>query len=110
MQGGGDSAIGPDGNWHQSWIDNNGGHIQLSGGLDENGVMVLQSQWVEFTDRAGNKRKTRHRWHWAPQEDGTIHNWGSQQAELPQVTDWVKYYDIIYRPNVTGGPTVNVNP
>ncbi|HKJ15717.1 MAG TPA: hypothetical protein VJ984_00020 [Xanthomonadales bacterium] len=110
MQGGGDSSLGVDGKWHQTWIDNNGSHIQLSGGLDDDGVMVLQSDWMEFTDRQGNKRKNRHRWHWAPQDDGTIHNWGFQQTELPQASDWVKYYDVIYRPNVVGGPTSNLNP
>lgn len=110
MKGGGDSALGPDGKWHQTWIDNNGSHIKLKGGLDEDGVMVLQSGWIEFTDRAGNKRKNRHRWHWDPQEDGTIHNWGFMQTELPEASDWTKIYDVIYRRNEVGGASANVSP
>ncbi|MEM9532165.1 MAG: hypothetical protein AAGA23_14725 [Pseudomonadota bacterium] len=110
MRGGSDTSLAADGRWHQVWIDNNGGYIHLSGGLDENGVMVLQSDWMEYRDRAGTGYKVRHRWHWAPQEDGTIHNWGFQQSELPAQSDWVKYYDIVYRRNVKGGPSAYYKP
>lgn len=105
MQGGSHTALGADGLWHQTWIDNNGSRIPMAGQLDDNGVMVLQSDWIEYADRSGNAIRVRHRWHWDPQDDGTIHNWGFQQTESPRKTDWVKYYDIVYRRNAPGGPS-----
>lgn len=33
-----------DGKWHQSWVDGNGGRLDLAGGLDEGGRMVLSGR------------------------------------------------------------------
>lgn len=109
MQGGSETALAADGRWHQVWIDNNGGYIHVAGGLDGEGVMVLQSDWIEYTDRAGNSQKLRYRWHWAPKDDGTIHNWGLRQRATSELSEWTTVFDIVYRPNAPGGPTAHFN-
>lgn len=109
LQGGSHTALGADGRWHQTWIGNDGSNIPLSGGLNKDGVMVLESDWIEFTNRQGQAVKYRNRWHWAPQEDGSIHNWGQAQSGNPDKPEWVTVYDIVYRRNSTGGPTAQLS-
>ena len=103
MEGYSHTSLGADGMWHQTWIDNGGSRLPLTGKLDEKGVMTMQTPWIEFTTRDGKEVSTMHRWHWAPQDDGTIHNTG--YTRRGKDGDWVKYFDIVYRRNLPGGPT-----
>ena len=66
-----------DGRWHQSWVDGAGGRLDLTGGLDEAGRMVLSGtmpgpeggevlheiSWEDLED--GNVRQ-----HWRVSKDG----------------------------------------
>ncbi len=103
--GGGVTALASDGRWQQNWLDNGGLNLLLKGGLDEDGVMVLKSSWIEFTVQ-GQVVRQRYRWHWAPQEDGTILNWGfiKQTVDgVPEQAPWQQYFDIVYARNAPGG-------
>ncbi len=102
MQGTSSSGIAADGLWHQQWVDNNGGLLQLKGKRNADGEMQLETDWMEFVDRKGTRHRTRHRWHWKPLPDGSIHNWGYQQRGLPEIGEWILYYDIEYRPIAVG--------
>ena len=53
------------GTWHQTWVDDRGGFLLLSGGL-ENGSMVLQGEMV---DQEG---PIRNRITWTPLSDGEV--------------------------------------
>jgi len=66
------NSVLPDGSWQQVWVGNGGGTIAITGGLNEEGIMVLASP--ETT--AGNGTVFKRVWYWDPQEDGTIHSWG----------------------------------
>jgi hypothetical protein len=55
------------GKWQQLWIDNQGGNLQLEGGL-VNGEMVLMSE--EKLNQKGEKQIDRIKW--TPQKDGTV--------------------------------------
>ena len=106
MEGRSHTALGADGKWHQVWVANNGSYLPLSGGLQEDGSMVLETDWIEFNDRQGTLRRSKHRWHWQPMANGNIHNWGfNKQGD----GEWTQYFDIEYRRNVPGGPTANLN-
>lgn len=109
--GGSFSALGADGKWHQTWLDASGGFLPVEGSLNDEGVMVLESaDWIEFTTRDGRHLKLKYRWHWAPQEDGSIHNWGYQLRDGAESAEWQKYFDIVYRANKPGGPTAVLQP
>lgn len=113
LEGGSFTAIGADGRWYQTWLDNSGSFLPLAGGLDAEGVMVLESEWLSYRSRAGEAVQMRFRLHWAPREDGTIHNWGlvaqSTPSEgEPQEIPWKKYFDIVYRRNVPHGPAARL--
>ena len=97
------TSIDATGHWRQLWTDNSGSNILLTGGLDENGVMTLKSEWIEVPTQAGTKVKVRNLWYWDPQEDGTIHNWGEQQRDS-ETGPKSKYFDITYHRSVKGGP------
>ena len=108
LEGGSFTTLGADGRWHQTWLDNGGSSLPLAGGLDPEGVMVLESEWLEFRTRAGDDVTMRYRWHWDPQDDGTIHNWGfvaRAPAAAADEVEWQKYFDIVYRRNAPGGPS-----
>ena len=104
--GGSVTALASDGRWQQNWLDNGGGNLLLRGGFDDEGVMVLRSTWIEFTLPSGQVVRQRYRWHWAPQEDGTILNWGFVKQTVdgaPDPAPWQQYFDIIYTRNAPGG-------
>ena len=69
----------PDGRWQQTWVGNGGGTIVLLGGLNEEGTMVIESAEA----RGSNGRILKRKWHWDPQEDGTIHSWGELYTKNP---------------------------
>ena len=103
MEGGSHTALGADGRWHQTWLANTGSNITLSGQITDEGVMVLESDWIEYRTRRGQDVRVKHRWHWEPQDDGSIHNWGFTRRGDGEGSDWIKYYDIVYRRNAPGG-------
>jgi hypothetical protein len=56
-----------DGRWHQTWVDGSGGRLDLVGGLDGEGRMVLEGE------RPGAEGGTvRHRITWTPEAGGTV--------------------------------------
>lgn len=57
--------------WRQHWVDNKGGSLQLTGGL-ENGSMVLGGS----APRAGQAGAVlQHRISWTPLPDGAVRQW-----------------------------------
>lgn len=56
-----------DGQWHQTWVDNAGGRLDLTGGLDDEGRMVLSGT---MPGREGGS--VLHEISWTPQKDGTV--------------------------------------
>jgi hypothetical protein len=101
LQGVSVTGLNADGVWRQLWTDNNGGNMLLTGGYDSKGEMVLTSEWYPTPNRSGAMVQARSIWHWAPQDDGTIKNWGYIQSP-DENAEKRKYFDIVYRPNVIG--------
>ena len=58
--------------WQQNWVSNYGGMVTLTGGLDAEGRMVIET--AEFPVQ--NNQIAKRIWYWEPEEDGTIHSWG----------------------------------
>jgi hypothetical protein len=56
-----------DGKWHQSWVDKNGGRLDLAGGLDKKGRMVLSGKMP--SQQGGT---TLHEISWTPASDGSV--------------------------------------
>jgi len=110
--GGSITALGIDGRWQQRWVDNGGGVLPMIGGFDENGEMVLESRWLTYQTPDGLEISNKYRWHWAPQEDGTILNWGFLQQEINGGggTGWLQYFDIVYSRNVPGASAYILDP
>lgn len=100
------TGIDATGKWRQLWTDNVGSNMILTGGV-EDGVMTLRSEWIEIPQENGAAVKVRNLWYWHPQEDGSIHNWGEQQRDSEDGPRR-KYFDIVYRRAVIGGPTFNL--
>lgn len=77
-----------DDRWHQTWIDNQGQSLRLSGKLVD-GQMVLESG--EMKDQKGNEI-----WHkitWTPNPDGTVRQlWESKRDGTVQIL-----FDGIYK-------------
>lgn len=101
LQGVSLTGVNADGEWRQLWTDNNGSNMMLTGGYNDAGEMVLTSEWYPVPNSNGDMVQARSIWHWAPQDDGTIKNWGFLQSP-DENADKVKYFDIIYRPNAIG--------
>lgn len=57
-----------DGRWHQTWVSDRGAHLQLAGGLDESGRMVMRG---EAPKREGDGTVL-HEISWQPLPDGTV--------------------------------------
>lgn len=100
------SALAAGGRWHQVWVDNSGSFIQTSGELDSDGAMVLESDWLQFTDRQDRKIRMKYRFHWQQTEDGGLRAWGFQKYAQPKEVDWQQYYDLVQYRNGVGGPTL----
>ena len=76
--------------WHQSWVDDRGGVLELDGNL-ANGSMVLEGQRVD--PKSG--QSVRHRIVWTPNADGSVRqHW--QTSKAPQGT-WETVFDGLYR-------------
>jgi hypothetical protein len=55
------------GRWHQTWVDNSGLLLQIEGGLDTSGAMVLTG-----TGKSSDGRAQQHRITWTPLPDGRV--------------------------------------
>ncbi|MEM8800306.1 MAG: hypothetical protein AAGF15_09540 [Pseudomonadota bacterium] len=95
------AGIGPSGKWRQIWVDNVGSNLMLTGEKDEAGNMVMSSEWYDYPAAQGPVRM-RNIWHWSPQTDGTIRNWGVVQTG-DEMGPQRQYFDVIYQPNKPGG-------
>ena len=81
------------GSWHQTWVDNSGGVLHLTGGL-EDGRMVLSG---ERPPRPGadSTTPTRHRITWTPLTDGSVRqHW---EASQDGGKTWRSLFDGLYR-------------
>ncbi len=75
--------------WHQTWVDNQGGSLLLTGGL-ENGSMVMYSG--EMTNQAGKPYTNRITW--TPNPDGTVRQlW---EASTDGGATWKPLFDGLY--------------
>ena len=95
------TGINAAGAWRQLWADNNGGNLLFEGERDEDGEMVLKSEWYMTPNKDGVMVRARSTWHWAPQDDGSIKNWGYIQSP-DEKAEKRKYFDIVYRKNIIG--------
>ncbi len=104
------TALNADGQWQQTWLDNAGSNILPVGQFEKDRTMVIESDWLAFTTRQGQHVKLKYRFHWQPQTDGTILNWGFMKQVVDDAPegDWRQYFDIIYRRNAPGGPAPRV--
>ncbi len=80
-----------DGRWHQSWVDGNGGRLDLAGGLDQAGRMVLTG-----TMPGPEGGEVRHEISWQDLGDGTVRqHWRISKDAGKQ---WQDVFVGIYRP------------
>ena len=82
------SASAQTGPWWQTWVDNVGNFIVLSGGMKD-GVMVLNG--VEANTPATVRRE----WHWQPLPDGSVRSWGTFTTDAGAT--WQTGWDITYK-------------
>jgi len=101
LQGNSLSGITAGGEWRQIWTDNNGGNLLFTGGYDENGRMSLVSEWYSVPGQDGETIRMRNFWHWEPQADGTIKNWGFVQSP-DESAEKRRYFNIVYRKSAVG--------
>jgi hypothetical protein len=81
-----------DRHWHQTWIDNSGGALYLSGGI-ENGSMVLSGRRPPRADGEQNV-ETLHRITWTPLADGRVRqHW---EASRDDGKSWETLFDGYY--------------
>lgn len=79
-----------DGRWHQSWVDGSGGRLDLAGGLDADGRMVLSGT---MPGREGGE--VLHEISWQPRDDGTVRqHW---RASTDGGGEWKDIFVGIYR-------------
>jgi hypothetical protein len=75
--------------WHQCWMDNTGGVLDLYGGLRE-GKMVMTGE----TEQAGGKKQLE-RITWTPNANGTVRQHWEQSVDDGQT--WTTAFDGLYR-------------
>ncbi len=89
-------SVMPNGQWRQTWVDNSGYSNTLTGGLDEHGIMVLESGPVPYPGKQGHAN-VYFRWRWQLRDDGTIRNSG--ETRIGDDGEWTISFDNIYKPN-----------
>ena len=105
LQGKSLSGINADGEWRQIWVDNGGGNLVFTGGFVD-GVMSITSEWYTVPGREGPVT-IRNVWNWRPLNQNEIHDWGFIERQDGEAEP-VKYFDIVYRRGVLGGPAANL--
>ena len=84
-----------DGKWHQSWVDGNGGRLDLAGGLDDSGRMVLSGRMP-----APQGGEVLHEISWEKLPDGTVkQHW---RVSRDGGKAWQDAFVGIYRPAPAG--------
>ncbi len=77
--------------WHQSWVDGNGGRLDLAGGLDDSGRMVLSG---EMPGRDGGREL--HEVSWQPLDGGRVRqHW---RASRDAGATWQEVFVGVYIP------------
>lgn len=77
-----------DGKWHQTWVDNAGGRLDLEGGWSQ-GKMTLSG-----TMPGQDGKPVRHEISWTPRPDGTVRqHW---RASKNKGREWLDLFDGIY--------------
>ena len=77
--------------WHQTWVDNRGGLLELDGGLVGDSMVLEGSE----PSRRDPSVTVRHRITWTPREDGTVRqHW---QASKDGGETWDTVFDGLYR-------------
>ena len=78
-----------DSKWHQTWVDNSGTVLMLSGGI-VNGEMVMEGE-----RRLPDGTQTLERITWTPNQNGTIRQlW---QSSRDRAMRWTTVFDGVYR-------------
>lgn len=87
-----------DGLWRQTWVDNSGFSVALSGGPGEAAdEIILLSDAVPYESPNGGYVSVYFRWHWRLLETGEVRSWG-----YTRVTDagvWEPSFNNLYRRN-----------
>lgn len=79
-----------DDQWHQTWVDNQGQSLRLSGKL-EGDEMILKSEAMKNQ----NGETVYHRITWTPNSDGTVRqHWQSHKEDSD---DWQTLFDGTYK-------------
>ena len=78
------------GKWHQAWMSNSGGAVQLEGGLDADGAMVMTDENLGVSEASGTVNRVT----WTPLEDGRVRqHWQSRPRESGE---WTTVFDGYY--------------
>ena len=77
--------------WHQTWVDNTGGLLQLDGGV-EGGAMVMTGDAVDKDAPSGVARQ---RITWTPQPGGTVRQRWESSSDGGKT--WNVVFDGLYR-------------
>ena len=87
--------------WHQVWVDARGGVLNLAGGLDDEGRMVLSGTrpasagGQDGSAEAGESVTMEHRITWTPAADGSVNqHWQSRSEQ----GEWQTLFNGEYRP------------
>ena len=76
--------------WHQTWVDDRGGALELDGGL-VGASMVLEGERPDAKART----PVRHRITWTPQRDGSVRQqWQIRKGEQ---SNWETVFDGLYK-------------
>lgn len=76
------------GRWHQTWVDASGSLLQLDGGLDDAGRMILQGASVDST------RRVLHRITWSPQPGDELRQLWATSSDAGAT--WTRAFDGYY--------------
>ncbi|HET7537613.1 MAG TPA: hypothetical protein VFJ90_14230 [Candidatus Didemnitutus sp.] len=77
------------GHWHQCWVDNMGGVLDLYGGLAE-GKMILEGETIQTGGAKQLERIT-----WTPNPDGSVRQHWEQSTDGGKT--WTTAFDGFYR-------------
>lgn len=88
------SSVLGDGRWQQIWVGHDGGTLRMTGGLDDNGTMVMTTG-AQVSSAGYTYQRT---WYWDPQDDGSVHSWGEMTIQEPDGSwgDLVTTWDLRY--------------
>lgn len=76
--------------WHQTWVDQSGTLLQLDGGLDDEGRMVMTGT----RPRRDGQGEVLHQIMWTPAEDGSVHQVWTYSADGGAT--WNVAADLVY--------------